>query len=102
MSNAQISSIISEFEIFAHKPEQTSVLGTIETTYQPLASVDQNDLEFLIPADKDKYIRLDIQLYDIGNLTSGSGNDVDHSLHSLFIQSNVVLNGTTITQSGEH
>jgi len=109
MSTAEIASIISEFDI-AHKPIQTSVLGTIETAYKPIAPVEQNDLEFLIPGDKDSYIRLDIQLYVRGKLVSGSGNDVDvtvhtgvvNNLHSLFSQCTVVLNGTTITQSGEH
>ena len=65
----------------------------------------------LIPADKDNYIRLDIQHYVHGKLVSGSGNDVDvtdhtgvfnNLLHLLFSQCTVVLNGTTITQSGEH
>ena len=64
-----------------------------------------------MPHDKDNYIRLDIQLYVRGKLVSGSGNNVnvsDHTvvvnnlLHSLFSQCTVVLNGTTITQSGEH
>ena len=108
MSAAEVTSISSEFDIFAHKPVQTSVLGTIETAYKPIAPVIQNDLEFLIPGDKDSYIRLDIQLYV---RVSSSGNNVevsDHTgvtnnlLHSLFSQVNVVLNGTTITQSSGH
>jgi len=49
MSAAEIASISSEFDIFAHKPVQTSVLGTIETAYKPIVPVAQNDLEFLIP-----------------------------------------------------
>jgi len=111
MSAAEIASIISEFHIFAHKTFQTSVLGTIETAYKPIAPVDQNDLEFLIPADKDKYIRLDSQLHVQGKLVSSSGNNVDASdhtavtnnlLHSLFSQCTVVLNGTTVTQLSEH
>ena len=65
MSAAEIASISSEFDIFVHKPVQTSVLGTIETAYKPIAPVDQNVLEFLIPADKDNYIRT------IFNSTSG-------------------------------
>jgi len=86
------------------------VLGTIEIAYKPIVPVDQNDLEFLIPADKDNYIRLDIQLYVRGKLVSGSGNNVDVSDHtgvtnnlfySLFSQCTVVLNGTTITQSSK-
>jgi len=111
MSTAEVASIISEFGIFANKPVQTSVLGTIETAYKPIVPVEQNDLKFLIPGDKDKYIRLDIQLYELRKLVSSSGNNVDVSdhtgvtnnfLHSLFSQYTVVLNGTTITQSSEH
>jgi len=87
------------------------VLVNIETAYKTLAPVDQNDLDFLIPADKDKYIRLDIQLYVRGKLVSCSENDVDvtdhkfvvnNLLHSLFSQCTVLLNVTTITQSGEY
>jgi len=109
MSTAEVATISSDFDIFAHKPVQTCLLGTIETAYKPIAPVDQNDLEFLIPADKDNYIRLDIQLYVRGKLVSGSGNDVDFTdhtgvvnnlLHPLF--NVVVLNGTKIMQSGEH
>ena len=81
MSATEVASISSEFDIFAHKPVQTSVLGTIETVYKPIAPVEQNDLEFLIPGDKDNYIRLDIQLYVRGKLVSSSGNNVDVSDH---------------------
>jgi len=111
MSAAEMSAISSEFDIFAHKPVKTSLLGTIETVYKPIATVDRNDLEILIPADKDNYIRLDIQLYVRGKLVSSSGNNVDvtdhtavtnNLLHSLFSQCTVVLNYTTITQSSEH
>ena len=65
----------------------------------------------MIPANKDKYIRLDIQLYVRGKLVWSSGNNVDASdhtavtnnlIHSLFSQCKVVLNSTTITQSSEH
>ena len=111
MSAAEIASICSEFDIFVHKPVQTSVLGTIDTAYKPITAIYQHDLEFLIPADKDNYIRLDIQLYIRGKLVSSSGNNMDVSdntgvtnnlLHSLFRQYIVVLNGTTIPQSNEH
>ena len=60
---AEIASVSSEFHIFAHRPIQTSVLGTIETAYKPIAPVDQTDLEFFIPPDNDPYIDLDIKLY---------------------------------------
>jgi len=39
--------------------------------------VDQNDLEFLIPADIETYIDFDIKLYVRGKLMSASGKDVD-------------------------
>jgi len=43
----EIASVSSEFDIFEHRSLQTSVLGTIETVYKPIAPVDQNDMEFL-------------------------------------------------------
>jgi len=73
MSAAEIASINSEFHIFSLKPVQTSVLGTIDTAYKPIAPVDQNNLEFLIPAVKDNYIHLDINLYVRGKLDSVRG-----------------------------
>ena len=87
------------------------MLETIETANKPITPLEQNDLEFLIPGNKDSYIRLDIQLYVRGKLVSSSENNVDFSdhtgvtnnlLHSLFSHCNVVLNGTAITQSSEY
>jgi len=103
-------SVSSEFDIFARKPIQTSVLETIETVYKPNAPVDQSDLEFLIPADNDTYIDLDIKLYIRGKLMSREGKDLDDKdftavtnnfLHSLFSQCNITLNDVPITQAGE-
>jgi len=37
MSALEIASISSEFDIFAHEPLQTSVPGTIEIAYKPIA-----------------------------------------------------------------
>jgi hypothetical protein len=51
---AEALSVSSEFDIFAQKPVQTSV--------QSIASVNQNDLEFLIPVENDTYIDLNIRL----------------------------------------
>jgi len=74
---------------------QTSVLGRRETAYKPIALVDQNDLDFFIPADNNTYIDLNIKLYVRGKLISASGKDVDltvptgvanNFLHSLFSQ----------------
>jgi len=102
---ADIASVSSEFDIFAHRPIHKSVFGTIETAYKPIAPVDRNDLDFFIPADNDTYIDLDIKLYVRGKLTSASGKDVDFTdltgvtnnfLHFLFSQCNVTVNGVTI------
>ena len=41
--------VSSEFDIYAYKPVQTSVLETIQTDSKPIAPVEQSDLEFLIP-----------------------------------------------------
>ena len=62
---AEALSVISEFDIFAQKPVQTSVQETIVTIYRSIASVDQNDLEFFIPAENDKYIDLNITLLEV-------------------------------------
>ena len=46
-----VSFVGTEFDIFAPKPIQSAVLETTDTVYKPLASLNQDDLEFLIPAD---------------------------------------------------
>jgi len=106
MSAAEIISVSIDFDIFAHKPIQTSILETVETVYKPIAPVEQSDLEFLIPADSDTYIDLDIKLYVRGKLVSVEGKDLDKKdftavtnnfLHSLFSQCNITLNNMPIT-----
>ena len=82
MSAANKASVSSEFDIIPHNHVQISLLGTIETAYKPISPVDQNYLEFLIPASKDNYIHPDIKLYVRGKLVSGSGNNVDVSDHT--------------------
>ena len=72
-TNAEIASVSSEFDKFAHRLIQTFVLGTKEVAYKPIAPVDLNDLEILIPADNDTYIDSDIKLYVRGKLISASG-----------------------------
>jgi len=107
-ATAEIASVSCEIDIFAHRLLHTSALGTIETAYKPIAPVDPNDMEFLIPADTDTYIYLDIKLHVRNQLHSGSGKDVDFSdhtgvtnnfLHYLFSKCNVTLNGVNITQT---
>ena len=58
-------SVSSEFEIFAHKHVQISVLEIVETIFKPIATVDKNDLEFLIPAENDTDIDLNIRLLEV-------------------------------------
>jgi len=62
-------SLSSEFDIFARRPIQTSVVETTEVTYNPITSAEQRDLEFLISADSDKYVDLNLKLYIRGKLT---------------------------------
>jgi len=84
------------------------MLGTTEVAYKPIATFDKNHLEFLIPADNNTYIDLDIKQYIRGKLMSGSVKDVDFSdvtnyfLHSISCQCNVTLNGVINTQTSEH
>jgi len=72
---ADALSVSSEFDIFSQKPVQTSVQETIETIYRPITSVDQSDMEFLIPPEHDTYIDLNIKLYVRGKLKTADGKD---------------------------
>jgi len=45
--------VSSELDTSGRKPVQESVLETFDIVYKPIASVDQSDLEFLIPADNE-------------------------------------------------
>ena len=103
-------SLSSEFDIFAPEPVQASVIETTEVSYKPIASVDQSDLEFMIPSDSDTYIDINIRLYVRGKLTKNDGTALDNTdftavtnnfLHSLFSQCTIALNGVTITQAAE-
>jgi hypothetical protein len=87
-----------------------AVLGTTQFTYKLIASVDQRDLDFLIPSDRDTYIDINIKLYVRGKLVAGDGKDLkatDHTaiinnmLHSLFSQCFISLKGVAITQARE-
>jgi len=55
-------SLSSEFDIFAPRPIQTSIVDTAEVTYQPIASVEHSDLKFLILSDSDTYVDLTAKL----------------------------------------
>ena len=51
--SANTVSVSSEFDIFASKPIPSAVAHTTEVKYKSIASVDQSDLDFLIPSDDD-------------------------------------------------
>jgi len=50
---AEALSVSSEFDIFAQKHVQTSVQDTMKTILRSIASADQSDHEFFIPAEHD-------------------------------------------------
>jgi len=62
ISQTDLAFVSSEFDIFALKPVQLAIQESIVVHYKPIASIDQSDLEFLIPADYDTYIDPDIKL----------------------------------------
>ena len=83
----------TEFDIFVRKPKQSSTVETNETIYRPIASVDQTDIEFVIPGDSDTYVDLDMKLFVKGKLQTEDNTDlpetdytavVNNLLNSLF------------------
>ena len=85
----------TEFDIFVRKPKQSSTVETNETIYRPIASVDQTDIEFVIPGDSDTYVDLDFKLFVKGKLQTEVNTDlpetdytavVNNLLHSQFSQ----------------
>jgi hypothetical protein len=70
--------------------------------------VDQSDIEFLIPAESDTYIHLNIILNVSGKLSPTDVTDLEETdytgvtnnfLHSLFSKSSLTLNDSTIKQT---
>jgi hypothetical protein len=93
--SAESASASTEIDIFATCPVQTSILDTTETSYNPIYSIDQTNLEFLTPSDYDTFIDHNIQLFVRGKLTKTEGTELDATdytavtknfLHSVFIQ----------------
>ena len=85
-------------------------METNETIYRPIASVDQTDIEFVIPGDSDTYVDLELKLFVKGKLQTEDNADlpgtnytavVNNLLHSLFGQCTIYLNGTQITKATE-
>jgi hypothetical protein len=104
-----IAALNAEFDIFWPKVVQAGLQEIIEVTYKPIATIDQSDLEFTIPADIDFYIDPDTHIFVSGvsgQLLSAVGkllDATDHTavsnnlLHSLFSQCSATLNGTSYT-----
>jgi hypothetical protein len=69
--------VSSELDIFAPKPVQSAILGTTQVTYKPTGGVEPSDLEFVVPADNDTYIDVNIHLYVKGKLTKADGTGLD-------------------------
>jgi len=85
----------TEFDIFVRKPKQSRTVENVETIYRPIASVDQTDIEFVIPGNSDTYVDLDLKLFVKGKLQNEDNTDlsetdytavVNNLLHSLFSQ----------------
>jgi len=51
MSLRNLESVSSEFDVFACTPVKHAIPETNGVVYNPIASIHQNDLEFLILAD---------------------------------------------------
>ena len=81
------SYMCTKFYIFAPKPRKVAVEGTTETIYKPIASIDQLDIEFLIPGDSETYIDLDLKLYIKGKLTK----EIIHSWETLITQQELTI-----------
>ena len=77
MLGAEVAVVSCVFDIFEHRVVHAAALGILETVYKHVASVEQNDLEFMIPGDSDTYIDLNINLSVRGKLVSSSGQNVD-------------------------
>ena len=100
-----------EFDIFAPRPVQSSILGTTEVPHKPVAGVDQSVLEFLVPTENVTYIDTNIKLFVRGKLTEAIGavlnasdftGVINNLLHSLFSQCTIVLNGETVTPAADY
>ena len=77
----------SELDLFLAKPVQTAILGIRDILYKSIASVNQTNLEFVIPGDNETHIDLNIKLYVHGKLTMmGGGEELDATDHSSVIK----------------
>jgi hypothetical protein len=89
-----IASVNAKFDIFGPKVVRVG-FNKLSVTYKPIATIDQSDLEFTIPADSDFYINPKIHIILSGQLLSADGKTLESTdrtnvpinlLHSLFSQ----------------
>ena len=66
----------TEFDLFSRTPKQDGCVETTETKHKPIASVDQTDIEILIPGDSDTYIDPNLILFIRGKLVNNDGSDL--------------------------
>ena len=57
-----MASVSTLFDVFALRPVQEAVQETFDITYKPMATVDQTDFLFSIPADRESYIETNIHI----------------------------------------
>lgn len=104
----------SELDIFEKREIQTNILDNHEVSYKPLASVDNQQLEFIIPGHSEFYrdlasvklrIRAKLVKIDGGAVTEADGvkiTGVNNLLHSMFSQCSVYLNGVSVTSTEDN
>jgi hypothetical protein len=109
--SVEMASVSTDFDIFAPKPVQEAVQETVDITYKPIATIDQTDLEFNLPACNETYIYTNIQLFVSGKLTTTDGKNLiaddytavtNNFLRFLLSQCKFYLNDIPITQSSQH
>jgi len=68
LSQKDLGIVTNEFDIFFRKPVQHVIHDTNVVVYEPMASIDLSDLEFLIPVNYVTYVDPDIKMYICANL----------------------------------
>jgi hypothetical protein len=61
--SVDMASVSTEYDILTQKPAKEAVQETVEVTYTPIATIDQTDLEFNIPADDETYIDTNLHIF---------------------------------------
>ena len=53
--SGEVEFVSSEFDVFVKKPIQSGILGTDVVHIKPIASGDQNNLEFFVSGDNETH-----------------------------------------------